>query len=86
MNLENAPYGQTTGIYMGNQLVRFGDDGVTLIGSGGGASMRYNCNGDQHLFGTTGSSKFAIRDYIFGSITSANLIQRTLMIDVLRTL
>ena len=77
MNLENAPYGQTTGISMGNQLVRFGGDGITFIGSDGGTTMRYNCNGGQHLFGTTGSSKFGIVDYVFGYSSPFTINRRT---------
>ena len=66
INLENSPFGQSTGINMGNQFVACGGGGFTAIDTNGGASMRYNCNGDQHLFGTTGSSKVLVNDYVFG--------------------
>ena len=42
INLENAPYGQSTGINMGNQWVKFGGGGFTAIGTDGGTTMRYN--------------------------------------------
>ena len=39
--------------------------------------MRYNCNGGQHLFGTTGSSKFGIIDFVFGPNSPFTINRRT---------
>lgn len=77
INLENSLFGQNTGIYMGNQFVKFGGGGFTGIGNDGGADMRYNCNGGTHIFGTTGSCKFAIGDYVFGSSIPFTINRRT---------
>ena len=77
MNLENSPYGQTTGINMGNQYIKFGGGGFTAIGTDGGAIMRYNCNGGQHLFGTTGSYKVGVSDYVYGSSSPFTINRRT---------
>ena len=77
INLENSPFGQSAGINMGNQLVRFGGGGVTLIGSDGSSDMRYNCSGGQHLFGTTGSSKVLVNDYIYGFSSPFTINRRT---------
>jgi len=38
--------------------------------------MRYNCNGGQHIFGTAGSSKVGVYDYIYGSTSSPFTINR----------
>lgn len=77
INLENSPFGQNTGINMGNQYIKFGGGGFTGIGTDGSSSMRYNCNGGPHSFGTTGSCKFAISDYIFGSNPPFSINRRT---------
>ena len=53
INLENSPFGQNTGIYMGNQYVKFGGGGFTAIGTDCSSNMLYNCNGGQHSFCTT---------------------------------
>ena len=76
INLEYSPYGGNTGINMGNQYVKFGGGGVTVIGTDGGTTMRYNCNGGQHLFGTTGSYKFGIMDYVFGYSSPFTIYRR----------
>ena len=77
INLENAPYGQGTGIYMGNQYVKFGGGGFTGIGTDGSSNMYYNCNGGQHGFGTTGSCKIGIGDYVFGVSSPFSINRRT---------
>ena len=77
MNLENSPFGQSTGINMGNQYLMFGGGGFTGIGSDGSANLRYNCNGGPHIFGTTGSFKFSITDYIFGLSSPFTINRRT---------
>lgn len=77
INLENSPYGQNTGINMGNQYIKFGGGGFTGIGTDGSSNMRYNCNGGQHSFGTTGSSKFGISDYVFGLSSPFTINRRT---------
>ena len=77
INLENALYGQSTGINMGNQYVRFAGGGITFIGSDGSSNMLYNCNGGQHFFGTTGSCKFGITDYVFGLSSPFTINRRT---------
>lgn len=77
INLENSPFGQNTGINMGNQFVKFGGGGFTGIGTDGSSIMRYNCNGGQHTFGTTGSSKFGISDYVFSSTSPFTINRRT---------
>lgn len=73
----NSPYGQNTGINMGNQYVKFGGGGFTGIGTDGSSSMRYNCNGGQHSFGTTGSSKFGVSDNVFSSNSPFTINRRT---------
>ena len=77
INFENSPFGQSAGINMGNQLVVFGGGGVTLIGSDGSSDMRYNCSGGQHTFGTTGSSKVLVTDYIYGPSSPFTINRRT---------
>ena len=62
---------------MCNQLVRFGGDWVTFIGSGGTSTMQYSCNGGQHYFGTTGSFKIAINDSISGLNSPFTINRRT---------
>ena len=66
INLEDSPLVPSTGINMNNQYVKFGGGGFTGIGTSGSSSMLYNCNGGQHAFGTTGSCKVLVNDYIFG--------------------
>ena len=77
INLENSLFGTNTGINMGNQFVKFGGGGFTGIGTDGSSSMRYNCNGGQHTFGTTGSSKVGVYDYVFGSSSPFTINRRT---------
>lgn len=77
INLENSPYGQNTGINMGNLYIKFGGGGFTGIGTDGGTIMRYNCNGGQHLFGTTGSSKVGVYDYVYGLSSPFTINRRT---------
>ena len=77
INLDNSPFGGQTGINMGNHYVRFGGGGFTAIGTDGSSSMRYNCNGGPHSFGTTGSCKLAISDYVFGSNPPFSINRRT---------
>ena len=62
---------------MGNQYVKFGGGGFTAIGTDGSSTMRYNCNGGQHLFGTTGSCKFSVVDYVFGYSSPFTINRRT---------
>ena len=62
---------------MGNQLVRFGGDWVTAIGTNGTSTMQYSCNGGQHYFGTTGSFKIAINDSISGLSSPFTINRRT---------
>lgn len=76
ISLENSPFGQQTGINMGNQYIRFGNN-ITCIGSDDSATMRYNCNGGQHSFGTTGSSKVRVADYVFGLSSPFTINRRT---------
>ena len=64
INLENSPFAGSTGIYMGNQYIMFGGGGFSAIGTNGASDMRYNCNGGQHVFGTTGSSKVLVYDHV----------------------
>ena len=75
INLENSPYGYNTGIYMGNQYVAFG--GGAGIGTNGSSNMYYSCNGGQHTFGTTGSSKVAVYDYVLGPCSPFTINRRT---------
>ena len=62
---------------MGNQFVKFGGGGFTAIGTNGTSTMQYNCNGGQHIFGTTGSSKVAFYDHVTGISTPFTINRRT---------